>query len=94
MGVLENVGIGIAFILILVFAVYFAIIGVTFMLGLPQLFVKYGIKLGRILEENFPRFANTKGVKTGFGLVLIFFGMAVFIGAIIIWFRFLEWLPN
>lgn len=85
-------GIGILFILILVFAIYFTMIGMTFMLGLPQVYAHFMLRLGKRLEKSFPKLANTKGVKTGFGLFLIFSGMAVFVGAIVAWFGFTEWL--
>jgi hypothetical protein len=93
MELLENVGIGIALILILIFGFYFLIIGMIFMLGLPQVYAHFMLKLGKRLEKSFPKLANTKGVKTGFGLFLIFSGMAVFVGAMVAWFGFVEWLP-
>ena len=93
MEVLENVGIGIVLILILVFGVYFTMIGLIFVFGLPQLYSNLMLRLGRRLERKFPKWANAKGVKTGLLLLLIFSGFAVFVGAITFWVRLIEWLP-
>jgi len=92
-GLLENVGIGIVLILILIFGFYFVMIGMTFILGLPQVYAHFMVRLGKRLEKSFPKLANKQGVKTGFGLFLILSGMAVFVGAMVAWFGFVEWLP-
>ena len=94
MGILENLGLGIVFILILVFAFYFAILGLTFMLGLPQVYVRLMQELGKRLERRFPKLSENKKIREGFGFFLVFSGMAVFVGGIYLFFTFIDWLPN
>lgn len=91
---LENLGIGILFILILAFGLFFAMLSVMFIFGLPQLYINFMQKIGRRLERHFPKLSQNKKIRGIFSFFLVFSGMAVFVGGIYLFSAVFEWLPD
>lgn len=94
MELLENAGTGVLFIAILVFAVFFGMMTIIFVFGIPKLYVQFLTKIGKKLETKFPRLAENRKVRDFFSVLTVFSSVAVFVGAIILWFEFIDWLPN
>ena len=94
MEILKDIGIGLGFILILAFAVFFAMLSVMFIFGLPSLYFKYLERIGKRIESKFPRLARNKNYQ---GITIIFAVVSVslvLVGAIFLWGAFFEWLPR
>ena len=94
MEILKDIGIGLGFILILAFAVFFAMVSVMFIIGLPQLYVHFLGKVGKRLEARFPKLYKNKNFQ---GLIVVFLVVSVslvLVGAILLWGAFFEWLPR
>lgn len=94
MELLENAGIGVLLIAILIFAVFFGMMTISFVFGLPQLYVQFLTKIGKKLESRFPRLAENKKIRDFISIFMVFSSVAVFVGAINLWFAFFEWLPD
>lgn len=94
MEILKDLGLGIVFILILAFAVFFVMLSVMFIIGLPQLYVHFLGKVGKRLEAKFPNFAKNKNVRGLSAIFLVLSACSVLIGAILLWGLIYEWLPR
>jgi len=93
MEILQGIGIVLLLILVLVFAVFFAMAFITFVFGLPQIYVKALDKVGKKLELRFPKIAKNKNVRGVWILLVGFTATGVLVAAIYLWFTIFELLP-
>lgn len=93
MEILQGIGIVLLLILVLVFAVFFTMAFITFVFGLPQIYVKVLDKVGKRLEKRFPKIAKNKNVRGVWILLVGFTATGVLVAAMYFWFAMFDLLP-